>query len=188
MPAGQRPSSGGSASTSRRRDGSRDRSRQPDIFVTFWFMGRARICAGPGTGKRSAPCGRRVCSHAGRPMSFWLPWPTRPPGSSGRCSAGVRRSEPKHSGPKHRRTHNEARNELYCEGDDDLMAKQGNRDRPNPRPCPSFELDALTGRRSTDSIRARGKEYAASRGRIEDCKPNPLQSIKNTCNQGGVHR
>jgi hypothetical protein len=41
----------------------------------------------------------------------------------------------------------------YCEGDDDVMAKQGNRDRPNPRQCPSFEVVRLTGRQSTDSIR-----------------------------------
>ena len=98
----------------------------------------------------------------------------------GRCSAGVKRSELKHWPP-----HNEARNKLYCEGDDDLMA---NRDRPNPRCCQSFKLVSLTGRRSTDSIRARGNNNAASRGRIDDCKPNPPLSIKNTCNQGGVHR
>jgi hypothetical protein len=68
------------------------------------------------------------------------------------------------------------------------MAKQGDRDRPNPRQCPSLELDALTGRRSSDSIRARGKQHAASRGRIDDSKPNPLLSIKTTSNQRGVHR
>ena len=44
-----------------------------------------------------------------------------------------------------------------CEGDNDLMAKQGDRDRPNPRRCQSLELDSLTGRRSTDSIRASGQ-------------------------------
>jgi hypothetical protein len=78
----------------------------------------------------------------------------------------------KHSGWRPRRPHNRRRNKRYCEGDDDVMAKQGNRDRPNPRQCPSFELVRLTGRRSTDSIRARGKQDAASRGRIDDCKPN----------------
>jgi len=83
---------------------------------------------------------------------------------------------------RRRRPHNEVRNELCCEGDDDLMAKQGDRDRPNPRHCQSFELDALTERRSTDSIRARGKQYAASRGRIGDCKPNPLPTVKTICN------
>ena len=36
-----------------------------------------------------------------------------------------------------------------CEGNDDLMAKQGStRDRPNPRHCPSIKLVSLTGRRS----------------------------------------
>jgi len=68
------------------------------------------------------------------------------------------------------------------------MAKQGDRDRPNPTQCPSLELDALTGRRSTDSIRARGKDYAASKGRIDDCKSKPLSNIKNTSNHGGVLR
>jgi hypothetical protein len=137
------------------------------IFVAFWFMGPARTCAGPDTGKGSAPCGSRACSRADRPMSFWWQWPTRRPGSSGQCSAGV-----KHSGPRPGRPYNRRRNKRYCEGDDDVMAKQGDRDRPNPRQCPSFELGALTGRRSTDSIRARGEEDAASRGRIDDCKPN----------------
>jgi Transposase IS116/IS110/IS902 family len=37
-------------------------------------------------------------------------------------------------------------NKHYCEGDNDVMAKQGNRDQPNPRHCPSFELVPLTGR------------------------------------------
>ena len=83
---------------------------------------------------------------------------------------------------------NGRRKELYCEGDDDVMAKQGDRDRPNPRQCPSLELDALTGRRSSDSIRARGKDYAAPKGRIDDCKPSLLPITKTTCNQGGVHR
>ncbi len=45
-----------------------------------------------------------------------------------------------------------------CEGDDDVMAKQGDRDRPNPRLCPSEKLDNVTGRRSTDSIRAGSKQ------------------------------
>jgi hypothetical protein len=35
-----------------------------------------------------------------------------------------------------------------------------------------------------DPIGAHGKQYAASRGRIDDCKPNPLPDIKSTCNQG----
>jgi hypothetical protein len=78
------------------------------------------------------------------------------------------------------------RTELYCEGDDDVMAEQGDRDRPNPRQCLSFKLAGLTGRRSSDSIRARGDDYAASRGRIDDCKPSPLLRIKTTCNQRGV--
>ena len=86
--------------------------------------------------------------------------------------------------PRHRRPYNEARNELYCEGDDELMAKHGDRDWPNPRQCPSFEPDALTGRRSTDSIRTRGKQYAASRGLIDDCKPNPLQPSKTLAIRG----
>ena len=68
------------------------------------------------------------------------------------------------------------------------MAKQGNRDRLNPRHCPSLELDSLTGRRSSDSIRASGNDCAAPKGRIDDCKPNPLLITKTTCNQGGVHR
>ena len=82
----------------------------------------------------------------------------------------------------------QGRKKSYCEDDDDVMAKQGDRGRPNPRRCPSVKLDPLTGRRSTDSIRARSKQYAASRGRIDDCNPNPPRSIKNTCNQRGVHR
>ena len=64
------------------------------------------------------------------------------------------------------------------------MAKQGNRDRLNPRHCPSLELDSLTGRRSSDSIRASGNDCAAPKGRIDDCKPNPLLITKTTCNQG----
>jgi transposase len=43
-----------------------------------------------------------------------------------------------------------------CEGDDAVMAKQGNRDRPNPRLCPSDKLVKLMGRRSSDSTRASG--------------------------------
>ena len=64
------------------------------------------------------------------------------------------------------------------------MAKQGNRDRLNPRHCPSLELDSLTGRRSSDSIRTSGNDCAAPKGRIDDCKPNPLLITKTTCNQG----
>ena len=153
------------------------------ISVVPWFMGQARICAGLSTGKSGALYGRRACSHAGRPMSCLSPWPTRRPGSSGACLAAV-----KHSGLKPRRPHNGRRNKRNCEGDDDVMAKQGDRDGPNPRCCPSLELDSLTGRRSSDSIRARGKDYAASKGRIDDCKPNPPLFIKTTCNLRGVHR
>ncbi len=153
------------------------------ISVVSWFMGPARICAGLNTGKSGALYGRRACSHAGRRMSFWWRWPTRQPGSSGQCLAAVR-----HSGPKTEPPHNTARKEPYCEGDDDVMAKQGDRDRLNPRHCPSLELVSLTGRRSSDSIRARGKDYAASRGRIDDCKPSLPLIVKTTCNQGGVHR
>ena len=105
--------------------------------------------------------------------------PRRP----GPCSA-----EAKPSGPRPDPPPNAARKEHYCEGDDDVMAKQGDRDRLNPRHCPSLELDSLTGRRSSDSIRASGNDCAAPKGRIDDCKPNPLLHIKTTCNQGGVHR
>ena len=96
--------------------------------------------------------------------------------------------EAKPSGPKPDPPPNEERKKHYCEGDDDVMAKQGNRDRLNPRHCPSLELDSLTGRRSSDSIRASGNDCAAPKGRIDDCKPNPLLITKTTCNQGGVHR
>ncbi len=159
------------------------RSAETAISVVSWFMARARISAGLDTGKSDALYGKRACSHAGRPMSSLSPWPTRRPGSSGQCLAAVR-----HSGPKLEPPHNAEQKEPYCEGDDDVMAQQGDRDRPNPRQCPSFELASLTGRRSSDSIRARGKQYAASRGRIDDCKPNSPLTIKTTCNQGGVHR
>ena len=91
-------------------------------------------------------------------------------------------------GPKPDPPPNAERKKHYCEGDDDVMAKQGNRDRLNPRHCPSLELDSLTGRRSSDSIRASGNDCAAPKGRIDDCKPNPLLITKTTCNQGGVHR
>jgi hypothetical protein len=64
------------------------------------------------------------------------------------------------------------------------MAKQGNRVRPNPRQCPSLELDALTGRRPSDSIRARGKQIATPRGRIDDCKPSLPLLIKSLAIRG----
>ena len=121
--------------------------------------------------------GSRLC--ADPPMSFWWRWPTRRPGSSGACLAAV-----KHSGPKLGRPLGGRQSELYCEGDDDAMAKQGDRDRPNPRHCPSLELANVMGRRSSDSIRARGNDNVASGGRIEDCKPTLLLIIKTTCNQG----
>jgi hypothetical protein len=121
------------------------------ISGVSWFMGHAQICAGPDTGKCSAQYGKRTCSRADRPMSFWWRWPTRQPELSGQCLAEGKPSEQKLEWP-----HNAGRKQLYCEGDIDVMAKQGNRDRPNPRQCPSLELAALTGRRSTDSIRARG--------------------------------
>jgi transposase len=60
-----------------------------------WFMAPARCCSGPGVGKRHARIGSRPCWRAGRPMSFWSPWPTRPPASSGPCSVGVRCSGPR---------------------------------------------------------------------------------------------
>ena len=44
-----------------------------------------------------------------------------------------RSAEAKPSGPKSDPPPNAERKEHYCEGDDDVMAKQGNRDRPNPR-------------------------------------------------------
>ena len=135
------------------------------------------------TAKSGALYGRRACSPAGRPMWCWWRWPTRRPGWSGPCSA-----EAKPSGPKPDPPPNAERKKHYCEGDDDVMAKQGNRDRLNPRHCPSLELDSLTGRRSSDSIRASGNDCAAPKGRIDDCKPNPLLITKTTCNQGGVHR
>ncbi len=72
----------------------------------------------------------------------------------------------------------QGRKKSYCEDDDDVMAKQGDRGRPNPRRCPSVKLDPLTGRRSTDSIRARSQQYAASRDRTDDCNPPPSKHQK----------
>ena len=40
----------------------------------------------------------------------------------------------------------------------------------------------------TAEQQTRGKDYAASRGRIDDCKPSLPLIVKTTCNQGGVHR
>ena len=112
-------------------------------------------------------------------MWCWWRWPTRRLGWSGPCSA-----EAKPSGPKPDPPPNAERKKHYCEGDDDVMAKQGNRDRLNPRHCPSLELDSLTGRRSSDSIRASGNDCAAPKGRIDDCKPNPLLITKTLAIRG----
>ena len=150
-----------------------------NISVVSWFMGRVRICAGPDTGKNGALYGKRAYSRVDRPMSCLSPWPTRRLGWSGRCSAAGKRSEPKRAPPR-----STEQKKSYCEGDDDVMAKQGDRGRPNPRCCPSIKLDPLTGRRSTDSIRARSQQYAASRGRIDDCKANQPLSIKTLAIRG----
>jgi hypothetical protein len=61
------------------------------------------------------------------------------------------------------------------------MAKQGDRDRANPRLCASDKLEAVMeapihqGRRST----------TAPEGRIDDCKPNvPPQIVRKTLQSG----
>ncbi len=64
------------------------------------------------------------------------------------------------------------------------MAKQGNRARPIPRRCQSFERAHVTGRRSSDSSRARGEPRTALRSRIDDCKPKlRLRSPRINCNR-----
>ena len=74
-----------------------------------------------------------------------------------------------------------SREESALQTDDGRLTTTGC---PSPRHCPSFERDTLTGRRSSNFIRARGKDYAAPKGRIDDCKPTPSLIIKTTCNQG----
>ena len=159
------------------------RSVETVISVAFWFMVLARICGGLNTGKNGAPYGRKTCSHAGRPMSFWWRWPTRQPGLSGRCSAGVKRSV-----LKHRRPHNDARNKLYCEGNHDLMAKQGDtRDRPNPRHCPSIKLVSLTGRRSSGFHQGPRLTHRNEKAGYMTASSTAASNQFSPCNTGGVH-
>src|SRR4051794_843803 len=50
------------------------------------------------------------------------------------------------------------------------MAKQGNRDRPNPRHCPSDKLDNVMAA-SILGFHQGQRSPTASQGRIDDCKP-----------------
>ena len=50
------------------------------------------------------------------------------------------------------------------------MAKQGDRDRPNPRLCPSDKLDAVMEAPILGFHQGR-RSMTAPEGRIDDCKP-----------------
>src|SRR3954466_12251877 len=50
------------------------------------------------------------------------------------------------------------------------MAKQGNRDRPNPRHCPSNKLDNVMAA-SILGFHQGQRSPTAPQGRIDDCKP-----------------
>ena len=167
-------------------------SEETAISAVFWFMGLGglgelgglgRICAGPDTAKNGALYGNRACSHAAQPMSFWWPWPTRQPVSSRQCSTSVKPSELKRQQP-----HNHARKELYCEGNCDLMAKQGNtRDRPNPRRCPSIKLVCLTGRRSFGFHQGQRSTNRDEKAGYMTASSTAASNQFFPCNNGGAH-
>jgi hypothetical protein len=153
------------------------------ISVAFWFMAHARTCADPGARRMSAQTGRRPCLRAGRPMSCWWQWPTRRPGLSGQCSAEVKLSKPKLGSP-----HNDERRQTYCEGDDEVMAKQGStRDRPNPRCCQSLELARLTGRRSFGFHQGQRSACRSEKAGYMTANSTAASNHFSPCNTGGVH-
>ena len=68
------------------------------------------------------------------------------------------------------------------------MAKQGNRDRPNPWLCPSDKLDAVM-EAPIPGFHQGQRSPTAPQGRIDDCKPNISTELARTaCNAGGIHR
>ena len=75
-----------------------------------------------------------------------------------------------------------------CEGNDDLMAKQGStRDRPNPRHCQSFELVNLTGRRSFGFHQGQRSAYRSAKAGYMTASSTAVLSQFLPCNTGGVH-
>ncbi len=74
-----------------------------------------------------------------------------------------------------------------CEGNDDLMAKQGDRDRPTPRPCPSIKLVNLTGRRSSGYHQGQRSAYRCEKAGYMTASSTAVSSQFFPCNTGGVH-
>ena len=75
-----------------------------------------------------------------------------------------------------------------CEGDDDLMAKQGStRDRPNPRHCPSIKLVSLTGRRSFGFNQGQRSAYRSEKAGYMTASSTADSNQFSPCNTGGVH-
>ena len=135
-------------------------------------MARAPICAGLDTAKSGALYGRTElarppadqCGAGGDGQQDG-------PGGLGHCSA---EAKPIRADRRPPNAELESRKH-YCEGDDDVMAKQGPTGiGSNPRHCPSLELDSLTGRRSFGFHQGqRSTTVLQRKGRIDDCKPNP---------------
>jgi hypothetical protein len=68
------------------------------------------------------------------------------------------------------------------------MAKQGNRDRPNPRLCPSDKLDTVMEAPILGFHQGQ-RSPTAPQGQIDDCKPNiSPELVRTACNAGGIHR
>ena len=75
-----------------------------------------------------------------------------------------------------------------CEGNDDLMAKQGStRDRPNPRHCPSIKLVSLTGRRSLGFHQGQRSVYRSEKAGYMTASSTAVSNRFSPCNTGGVH-
>ena len=75
-----------------------------------------------------------------------------------------------------------------CEGNDDLMAKQGStRDRPNPRHCPSIKLVSLTGRRSFGFHQGQRSAYRREKAGYMTASSTADSNQFSPCNTGGVH-
>ena len=75
-----------------------------------------------------------------------------------------------------------------CEGNDDLMAKQGStRDRPNPRHCPSIKLVSLTGRRSLGFHQGQRSVYRSAKAGYMTASSTAVSNRFSPCNTGGVH-
>ena len=179
------------------------RIKQLEVTLLAWHRSNEasrRLATIPGVGVITATAlvatiGDGAQFRSGRQLSAWLGLVPRQHSSGGKDRLG--RISKRGDGYIRRLLVHGARTVLRwrrakpgsnCEGNDDLMAKQGStRDRPNPRHCPSIKLVSLTGRRSFGFHQGQRSAYRREKAGYMTASSTADSNQFSPCNTGGVH-